>query len=101
MKYSAITLLISSSAALSLQKVSIDDDKSEWDVGHVEPGSAEEDIHGIWLHKRQNTQRPGGLILAQNRWIQPDPADATATIHKPDSDPDQLLSSWRLHQQNN
>ena len=41
------------------------------------------------------------MRFAQAHWILPDPADATKSIHKPDSDADQLLSSWRLHQTNN
>lgn len=64
MKFTSITLLISSSAALKLDKVSTDDEKSEWDVGHVEPGSALEDLHSIYLNKRNIAQRPSVMMLA-------------------------------------
>ena len=40
-----------------------------------------------------------GVRFAQAPGILSDPADASVTFHKPDSEPDQLLSTWRLAQE--
>ena len=76
----------------SSNKFSTDDPVSEWDSKRLEPQSAEEDIAGIWLAKKRSHRAPSGVTFVQD-------ADETVSIHKPYSDPDELLSSWRLSQQ--